>query len=199
MYRSIIIILLFVICKASSCKNCVEATYQFNIQGLFSPEKDSIQVGDTLWVISSHPTTFSDGTKDIEFSGANVGTNFRIFKFGESYPDLSGAVNDFLFVKGNGREANDDNNPAENKGFYFDEINSIYILKIGFIAQKKGVYTIGLNDALGISQQGLGCVKAAITILNANSDSHLHFYQSWRPGYAMSDYERTHLYCFKVY
>jgi len=200
-YKNIIIVLVFVVFQGtSSCKNCLEANYQFEMQERFSPEIDSINVGDTLWMEASHSTTFPDRNtgQDVEFGSSSPGTNIRIFKFGESYPDIAGAINDFKFVTINGREAGGDHNPAENKSYYFDEVNLKYTMKVGFVAQQQGVYVFSVGNSLGIVKQGLGCEKASIEILNANIDKHHYYYQLWKPDIVVLGYESAHAYCFKV-
>jgi hypothetical protein len=68
-------------------KNCKEAKYQFSMEESFSPEKDSIRVGDTLWVSASHSTTFTDAFSkaQVDFSNSNIASTIRILNF----PDTS--------------------------------------------------------------------------------------------------------------
>jgi hypothetical protein len=181
--------------------HCVEAKYYFSMTESFSPEKDSISLGDTLWVASSHPTTFLDSvTKaEIDFSNSQLGTPFEVLKFPDTAGNVIGAVNDFDFITKAGSLAGNDNIPTQNKGFIYEEIDNHYILEIGIVAKQKGVYGISLGDDISVTRKNKGCEKANIKIENANSDNHLYYYQNFRPDYVISDYERTHIYCFKVY
>lgn len=195
-------LLAMIICfSACSPKSCVDASYHFTMNENFLPEKDSIRVGDTLWMNSSHSTTFIDlsSNKSVDFSNSLLGSNIRILQFPEASTNVSGAVNNFIIVKIFGREIGNDNIPAENKGFYFEEINSNYTLKLGFVAKQKGIYVISVGNSLGVVQNNQGCSKADVEINNNNNNNHLYFYQNFFPGSTISDYTRTHVYCFKVY
>jgi hypothetical protein len=128
-----------------------------------------------------------------------LGTNIRILQFHDTSTTVIGAVPNFNIIIVNGEATGNDNIPSENKGFYYKEINSEYILKIKFVALQKGVYSISLGNSIGVINGKSGCIKADFEIENSNNNNHLYFYQNWRPGYTVSDYERTHMYCFKVY
>lgn len=193
---------LTIILSSFGCgKNCKDAKYSFSMEEFFSPKKDSISVGDTLWVTSSHSTTFQDliNNQHIDFSNSQIGTNIRILSFSDTSKTVTGSVNDFGIIIIYGNEVSNDNIPSENKGFIYEEINGSYMLKLGFIGSKKGIYSISLGNSIGIVQRKRGCEKASIEIENANVNKHLYYYQDFRPGYQISEYERTHMYCFKVY
>lgn len=167
----------------------------------FYPEKDSILVGDTLWVKSLHSTTFTDliSNTQVDFSNSNPGTNIGILNFPDTSQEVIGAVYDFDIIKINGNEIGNDNIPSETKGFYFKEKDNNYLLNIGFIAKRKGVYVISLGNSIGIVQRKGGCEKASIEIDNNNADNHLYYYENFFHGQPVSDYTKKHLYCFKVY
>jgi hypothetical protein len=182
-------------------KNCKDAKYSFSMDETFSPEKDTITVGDTLWVTSSHSTTFQDLIRnaEVDFSNSQIGSNIGILNFPDTSQTVLGAVNDFTIIKVYGNEVGNDNIPTENRGFFYEEISGNYILKLGFIANQKGVFTISLGNSISTVKRKGGCEKADIEIDNANTNNHLYYYQNFRPGYQISDYERKHMYCFKVY
>ena len=181
-------------------KNCKDAKYSFLMQEYFSPEQDSIVVGDTIWVNSSHSTTFEDlnSQATIDFSNSQIGTNIRILNFPNTSQTVIGAIYDFDIIKIYGNEVGNDNIPTENKGFYYDEINGNYILKLGFIAKKKGVYGISLGNSIGVVQRKGGCAKATIEIDNTNANTHLFYYEKFFPGDSTSAYTKMHVYFFKV-
>ena len=201
--KNIILFLsIFIFLTSLGCgKNCKEAKYSFLMQETFSPEKDSIAVGDTLWVNSSHSTSFTDlnSQEEVDFSNSQIGSNIRILNFPDTSQTVIGAVNDFDIIKIYGNETGNDNIPTENKGFYYQEINGNYIFKLGFIAKKKGVYGISLGNDFGIVQRKGGCEKATIEIDNANTNTHLYYYENFFPGDPVSQYTIRHAYFFKVY
>ncbi len=199
------LLIVFIIAESISItgcfKNCKDAKYQFTMEESFSPEKDSIQIGDTLWVNSSHSTTFTDlvSHTQIDFSNSNLATNVRIFNLPDTSGKVIGGIYDFDIIKINGNEIGNDYIPSENKNFYFEEKNNIYLLGLAFIPKQKGIYCIALSNAISIVQRKGGCEKANIEIDNANINRHLYFYQAFFPGLPLDEYTKTHAYCFKVY
>jgi hypothetical protein len=188
--------------SSMSCGHpCVEAKYYFSMTEAFSPEKDSITVGDTLWITSSHSTIFLDSITrtNIDFSNSHLGSPFEILNFPDTSQNVIGAVNDFEYLINYGALTDNDSLPNQNKSFSYEEINSEYRLKVGIIAKKKGIYAISVGDDISVAKKNKGCEKAFIQIINDNSNSHLYYYQNFRPTYQISNYEKTHLYCFKVY
>ena len=200
--KYLIISFIIVLLLSARCgKPCKEAQYQFFMQEIFYPEKDSMLVGDTLFLSSSHSTTFKDTLSNslINFNDANLGTNLRILRFPDNSTTVVGGINDFNIITLHGMPSGNDNIPEENKGFYFEEKDNNYLLNLAFVPKQKGIYAISLGNSLGTIQRGQSCVKADIEIANANINNHLYFYQNWRPGYVISNYEKTHMYCLKVY
>jgi hypothetical protein len=191
-----------IILSSTGCgKNCKDAKYSFSMQESFFPENDSIAIGDTLWVSSSHSTTFRDliSNANVDFSNSQIGSSIRILNFPDTSKSVAGAVYDFNIIKTYGSEIGNDNIPTENKGFFYEEINNNYILKLGFIAKQKGIYGISLGNSIGIIQRKGSCEKATIEIENSNTDIHLYYYENFFPGEPVSDYTKTHVYFFKVY
>lgn len=185
----------------SGCKNCKDAKYQFNMEGFFYPEKDSLLVGDTLWLNSSHSTTYIDllSNAKVNFSNSNLSANVRILKLPDTSREVIGGIYDFDIIKINGNEIGGDYIPSENKNFYFEEKDNTYLLTIGFIPKKKGIYCISLSNSVAIVHRKRGCEKAGIEIANSNTNKHLYFYQSFFHGLPLDEYTKTHVYCFKVY
>lgn len=194
----------FGILNITGCgKTCVEATYNFTMTEQFNPETDSIKVGDTLWVVSSHSTTFKDisTSNDIDYSNSKVNLNMRLLNFTDSTIVASGNIGafpDFNTVIVEGTAVGNDNLPDQNEGVYFEESDNQFLLKVAFRPKQKGIYAISLGDAVA-ERRNHGCELAYINVANSNNDNHLFYYQDSRPGYQISGYESTHLYCFKVY
>lgn len=193
--------LLFNIITISSCtKNCKEVKYNFSMQQIFSPEKDSISVGDTLWLISSHSTTFKDTitNKEVDFSNAQLGTNIRMLSFLDSSRSYIGVVKNFRVIRVFGSEVGNDNLPEYNKGVRYEEREGKYLLKFGFITNKKGTYLFSVGNSISVKRINHGCEKADIQITNGNTNNHLYVFHNWWPGYQIPNYERTHSYFFIV-
>ena len=195
-------IVIIAVCIATSCgKRCVDAQYNFNMQEVFYPEKDSILVGETLFMESVHSTIFNDTliNKSIDFSGSNIGSSLRLLRFPDNSSTVVGGMNDFEIHILEGNAPGNDNIPTENKGVFFTERNGNYRLKISLIAKQKGIYAISLGDAIGIVEKRNSCEKANISIKNVNLNKNLYYYQNFFNGLPINDYSKTHVYCFKVY
>lgn len=190
-----------VILSSIGCgKNCKDAKYSFSMQESFSPEEDSISIGDTLWLTSYHSSTFKDSLskKDVNFSNSQIGASIEIINFPDTSQSVTGGVYDFQIIKIYGNEIGNDNIPSQNKGYYYQEIDTNYLLKLGFIAKQKGVYGISLGNSIGVIQRKGSCEKATIEIDNSNTDTHLYYYENFFPGEPVSNYTKTHVYFFKV-
>lgn len=193
---SIIILLSNVSCG----RGCVEAQYNFRMQEVFYPEKDSISLGDTVFMESSHSTSFTDSltNKLIDFSGSDIGGSLELLRLPDTSATVVGGMNDFNILILNGTAIGNDYIPEQNKQLLFQESNNNYVLKLGFIAKQKGVYLVALGNSMGIIKKKGGCEKANILLTNANTDNHLFFYENWLHSNLISKYEKTHIYCFKV-
>lgn len=136
--------------------------------------------------------------KSIDFSGSDIGGSLRLLRLPDTSSIVVGAINNFEILIFKWKTSGNDNIPSENKGFYFLEANNQYVFKLGFIAKQKGRYLVSLGNSMGIIKKRGGCEKANILITNANSNNHLYIYENWLNSNAISEYEKTHLYCFKV-
>lgn len=197
----ITLLVIIVLLSETGCgKGCVEAQYNFTMQEIFYPGKDSILVGDTLFMESSHSTTFNDTltNKLIDFSSSDIGGSIGLFRLPDSSTTVVGGMNDFSILILKGTAVGKDYIPSENKQFLFVESNNKYVLKLGLVAKEKGTYAVSLGNSIGIIKKRGGCEKANILITNGNVSNHLYFYINFFRGLPISEYTKTHVYCFKV-
>lgn len=205
----LVVAITFATTISSTCKKsliCADNnTYTFiNNDARAYPDRDSIRVGDTLWIEISMPTTLSDALTNtmIDFSNAvSVGNSPGVGQFiggSVSDPGVIGAVDKFNYsiIKG---ELVNSSILNERMQFNFDKINDSFFLKFALIPNSKGIYIFGISDEAGVYRKGDPCTKASFAFEFANTDQHLYFLQNNRPGYVISDYEQQHVYCFKVY
>jgi len=207
MKRILVLFFLGYLTIYSTCKkriNCNDTIYSFEASIKAFPDLDSINIGDTIWLELTSPTNLRDviSGNTIDFSGAeNFGNAIRIFEFtggSVSDPGGVGAVFDFDYKLIYGTFLPDNHLPNENRDYRFAEIGNEYKLKLGIIPKKKGVFTISPGNATNVYTKKNPCDKANFSITFANTNQHLYFYEQNRPGYTPSQYERTHMYCFKV-
>lgn len=193
-------------CSCNKIKTaCIDNGYSFKIGAKVFPDKDSINVGDTIWIEITTPTSLIDITsnKIINYSGAlNFDNSFSFGKFtGDGSFSDPGAIysaNDFIT---NAVEGHRVDNPATEgfREFSFLENNNLYKLKVAIIPKKIGIYAIGISDGVNVNRESDKCTKSNFSVSIENTNQHFYFLENNRPGYVISSYERTHMYCFKVY
>ncbi len=210
--RNLIIIILIVgvfTITGISCKKgglgCLSTVYNFKINANAFPDKDSLKIGDTLWIEVTCPTILTDLTsnKSINYSGTKnlgIAISFDIFKGGSiSDPGTNYAASNFNYSLTSGTQIN--NSLTERvKEYLFLENSNMYVFKLGVIPKVIGIFAIGISNSVNVYRQSDNCTKANFEIIfDSNTDQHLYLYQNNRPGYLITDYETKHAYCFKVY
>ena len=178
--------------------------YQFSVDTAISiyPDKDSIHIGDTIWIEMHVPTNLFDSysSKYIDFSKAvNFGEDIVVgILTGGSIlnPGTADASDSVSYILVNGRNAGISKTGVRN--YFFDESNGIYFLKVGIVPKNIGKYYLGFGSPTGVYKKNDYCTKAAFNLFISNTNQHLYYYQENRPGYIMSDYERKRFYFFKV-
>lgn len=197
-----LIIIICIIQFFASChKPCNEPNYTFNVSESFLPEKDSIGIGDTLWLLSSIPKLQTDvGTqKEIDFSNAeNLGSNLIISDINKFTTPSRGAVDSFNFFKINGDIFTIANTDADGvKQLSYEETAISYELKVGMIALKAGKYIFTVPDNPSVFRGGkTKCGLGNFQILNQNINKHLYLFEDLLGS--LSSYDSNHSYCLKV-
>lgn len=191
----------------ASCKkriNCNTLVYSFQTSIRAFPDLDSINIGDTIWIELTSSTNLSDGISGntVDFSGAeNFGTDINFYEFiggNFSNPGVLAAVDAFDYKLTTGTFIPDNHLPEQNKDYRFAEIGNEYRFKLGVIPKRKGTFSFSPGNASNVYTKKRPCDKANFLITFENTNQHLYFYEQNRPGYTLSEYERTHVYCFKV-
>ena len=201
-----IIILIYLVSISSTCKrriDCTQQVYSFSTTARAYQDRDSININDTIWVEFNEPTTFMDDQtgQNINFSNAaNLGFGLTFDKFvggSISNPGTIAAVSNFSTILIYGTELTS-LLPDRIKSYGFLEETGRYKFKIGIVTKQKGVFSISISNAANVYRRNDGCPKAGFSITFANTNQHMYYYEQNRPGYTPSQYEQTHMYCFKV-
>ena len=186
----------------SCVKNCSDTSYSFDINARIFPDEDSISIGDTIWIEASSPTTLTDklSGEEVDYGGAtNMGIAIQIVSFHGGSVSNTGAfhvLDSFHYVLVNGQLTAQDDNAIN---YLYDAVDNSYKFKLGIIGERTGTYGLSVSDAINVYRQKDKCSKATYTMQITDTDQHLYLYQNSRPGYEISSYEMTHVYCFKVY
>ena len=199
--NQIVLVNLIIIASESCHKPCNEPNYSFKVNESFFPQKDSINVGDTIFVLSSFNKELTDTTtkKVIDFSNAeNLGTVLIISDITKFRDIQRGAIDSFSYFNLVGSiftaPATDTLNV---KQLIYTETSSIYDLKIGLIAKKAGIYIFTIPDNPDVFRKNqTKCGTANFEILNQNTQQHLYLFENILGS--LSRYDSTHSYCVKV-
>lgn len=165
----------------STCKKnglgCVESNVFFNVDAKVFPDKDSINIGDTIYVEVNIPTTLIDqNNNSVDYSKAsNLGTSMGFVKLVSDSPIvLDNAVPDFNFDLVSGKEISSPNVKLY-KDYFFEESGGRYLFKLAIIPKSGGTFSFNLENATGVMRKGNSCPKAAFNFLLKNTTNQ-HYY-----------------------
>ncbi len=181
-------------------KPCNEPDYTFVGNEHFFPEEDRLQIGDTLWLVSSIDKELMDTNtkKVIDFSSAANLSLAAIISDIKKFQDKRGAIDSFDYINMTGDIFSEVNTDTSNvKQLTYNEATSSFELKIGFIARKAGSYIFTIPDIPYLYRRGEPkCGVAKVVMLNQNVDKHLNIFENmWG---ALSSYDAAHCYCIEV-
>lgn len=193
---------LYATCKRVDCKQTI---YSFQAFVKAYPDKDSIRVGDSIYFELNAPTQLKDLTTGqvVDYSGAvNFGPSIKYGEFtgdgNASNPGIIAAANSFTNVLMWGTPVNSDR-PEQVRTFLCLEENGEYKFKVAVVPNKKGTFIITIGNTSGVYRRNNECDKATFDLKFQATDQHIHFLEQNRTGYVITDSDREHLYCFKVY
>lgn len=204
--KSLAIAILLIIGMASTfstCKKgglgCTNAIYNLQIDEMAFPDKDSIHVGDTLFLKVNTSTMITDlqSGKTIDYSNAsNLGNVVTILKFsGNMTP---GAIHEFNLSLLNGTKVGSVDQTSEEE-FLFSEQNGQYLFLLSIIPKDTGRYVITIGDAANVYRKNDECTKANFAINFSQTNQHFYLLNKWRPDLTLDDNGKRHVYYFKVY
>ena len=202
----LLIVAITISCIFNSCikrMDCSQTDYSF--EGFFKayPDRDSIRIGDTIWLENKIPVQIKDviSGKDINYTGAvNLGTAISYLELisGPRDPAPLDAANSFtnILIKGIARPSINENYARE---FLFVEENGFYHFKLAIIPNKRGLFALGPSNADNVYTKSNKCQKSSFSLTIKDTNQRIFLYEQSRPGYTASGYERSHMYVFKVY
>ena len=166
--------------------DCASTKYSFELGIKAYPDKESINVGDTIWLEINELTILKDGFTGqmISYSGAaNLGSFVGFSKLIDSVPKWIDAAADFSFKLIKGQAIS---NPRVELGreYNFIEEASRYKFLLGVIPKQKGVYSLVFSNASNVYRTTDKCTKAAFSINFKNTSQHYYlspFYTGGAP------------------
>lgn len=199
-------LLVFFMCIGGTCRkwDCSQTDYTFEAFYKAYPDKDSISIGDTIWLELTTPTLLKNlmNNQIVDYSGAeNFGCAISYLELiGGSFSDPGSlpAANSFDNILKIGFISPTDKQD-QIRAYLFKEENGMYVFKLGIVPKKKGLFAIAPGNAANVYRKSDNCSKAGFSLTFKDTDQHIYLYEQSRPGYSPSEYERTHAYCFEVY
>ncbi len=205
--KPLIILVIASFCMGSTCNKyplgCYGNAYTFEIPLKIYPDKETVAVGDTIWIEIATPKQFTDlptGRK-IDFDGAaNLGIDVDFLQL---CPDsilersVIPAVSAFQLLVIKGTFLPDDLSPDRNVDYNYYEGDASYQFKLAVIPKQKGIYVIAPGDASSVYSKTCRCPKAGFQMRYKETNQHTHIYTDFWP-FQPSLFELSHMYCLKV-
>jgi hypothetical protein len=178
--------------------DCRGAVYNFELGIKAYPDKDSILVGDTLWLEVNAPTTLTDVQtgRVVDYSGAaNLGTAISIAELVSVNITNSEGTASFNYFLSSGKEVVRADTSRYREYSFAEETNQ-YKFRLGVIPQKPGVYKMFISNAANVYRKNDNCTKANFIINFKETDQHFYFNEVSFPGTILSG--KNGVYLFKV-
>jgi hypothetical protein len=193
--------LIALMCIYAQCNkrlDCANTVYSFEMGIKAYPDKDSINVGDTIWLEVNEPTTLKDALSGrvIDYSGVvNLGTAISFAKLIAVSQTNDQVAANFKFILLQGNEiARPDT--AKYREFNFRELNGFYKFQLAIIPKETGVFKMFVSSAANVYRKNDKCTKAGFTINFKETNQHFYFNEVSFPGIILSG--KNGVYLFKV-
>jgi hypothetical protein len=159
-----------------SCgKNCTNVTYGFELPVKALPDKDTLNIGDTLWFEINHSTDFinTDGKKITFSNAANLGSLLSFDKLSIAGTFTDHAANLFIFILKEGTEIKAFDNTWE-RNYLFAEKDAYYKFLLAVIPKEKGKFRLLFSNSNNTFRKNDKCTKANFTINFRNTNQHYY-------------------------
>lgn len=175
----ILLVLIFVISVSGSCKKvrifCAENVYSFEATARVINHKDSVNIGDTIWLEVTAPVIQVDkiSGQSITYSkAANLGTAIGFAEL--VLPIVAEAADKFDYYLVQGLPVN---NPRVSaiREYSFIENGARYEFKLGIIPKQKGIFDFALSNASAVFRTTDECTKAFYRISFTETPLHLYY------------------------
>lgn len=196
--KNLYIALMLIICVMSysfQCQKklgCQETVFNFQMGIKAYPDKDTINVGDTIWLEIIEPVTLTDVQtgRTVDFSGAaNLGSALAFHKLSTDNRFTIPAADKFMFLLQKGEQVAS-LDPSYGRQYLFVEETGTYLFRLGIIPKESGVYSILFSNAANVYRKNDECTKAAfgLNFKNTNQHYYLHPFYTGGPTPVGGDY-----------
>jgi len=179
-YRNFMSIASLLLCLAlGGCPDpgCLDTDpkYAFNITGAFTPDNDSVALGDTVYFVSAFPSTLTPvGTQDpVDYTNASkIGNVITVIEYLPNYQRRWAAYDfDYIALKGEAFNSKEVPTPEGAEQIRYEEIGNKYEMNIAIVPKKKGNYIFLIGGAYSDSRKIKGkdrCDRASFNLTISN-------------------------------
>ncbi len=162
--------------------DCADTKYSFQLSIKAYPDKDTINIGDTVWLEINESTSFQNGQsgQTVDYSGAeNLGS---VLSFGNYDTTLRSWVNenpnsfDLDLFSGYGKLVNQ---TAIDLEYLFSERENRYRFLLGVVPKKKGLFSLLFSNSGNTYRRSDKCTKANFIINFKNTNQHYYLSPSY--------------------
>ncbi len=191
-------------CSGCGFDECIgPAEHSFQRKVLFEPEQLQYHIGDTILISSKFScrgllNTATGLTEDycgLKSLSASISIRL-LYHFPLDSIDYIHALGNFDYINIEG-EKKSLNRYASDINFQIKEDE--YSVKIGIIPKVIGKYAVFISDSGPANLPGNErCDTGGFGFTNSNANSHFELIQEYFAGETVSDFDKTHNYCFEV-
>ena len=195
----IYILLVLTACNKNGPKPCKDARYIFTVNTTWLTSDSVYQIGDTLFAQSSFPSILKniDGNLVNYTNSVGIGSNIFFLELDSVSKQAINGINSFSFFEKQGTAFAGTTGSKNFINTNYILIQDSFMLKIGFIAKRKGLFALGLSDLGSQGLSGQNCTNASFINTVTNVNRHLNYFE-FAIGTAPRLYENERYFCFRV-
>ena len=170
--------------------DCANTIYSFELAVKAFPNKDTIGIGNTIWLEINEPTLIRDGITGemIDYSGtSNLGSAVSFLYWDKQLNTWVESSSRFNYLLKKGIELRKTSLVIE---YRFIEENGHYLFKLGVIPKEIGLHVLLFSNSNNTYRNSDKCTKAGFTINFRNTDQHYYLSPSYtgQTGLVGGDY-----------
>jgi hypothetical protein len=190
--------LLGVKCNKDDTRPCRYAAYSFSVSGIFSPQRENYNVGDTIYYHCSFPVKLMDRTSNTEIDYSNsvgIGGTFNFAKIDSANRESNYSLQDFFAKSIVGVVIPHKDSTGIN--YDYQVVVDSFKATIAIRLLSKGVYYFAVNDLSSRGIRGQNCTNAGFSMSIVNSNKNLHLFENGM-GRAADALLSRGIFCFRV-
>lgn len=165
--------------------DCANTKYSFQLPVKAYPDKDSINIGDTIWLEVNESTSFTNtqNGQTLDYSGAsNLGSTIAFGRYDTALKSWTNENPDNFNLISKNNHDNLVNKTSIDVEYLFAEKEGKYVFLLGVVPKKKGLFSILFSNSNNTYRKSDKCTKANFNIIFENTDQHYPLNPFYIPG-----------------